>query len=691
MNSIINDLLENLLNEFDKRNIEYVHWKSNTNIDCALSGVDDFDVLVNPKDEAKTKELLNELSFIRAFSNKDTWQNGIFHYLGMDIEQKKIVHIHLHFQLELGYDFDKNTNLPIVDNYLSNPIRYKYVNIPEVEKEYILLVLRLILKNAFVPFALMLPTAQFKYLRNAKKNGVISGGGYREFKDLGSRLDNEKLEIILKESFPFISLSSFREYEKTIQNNNSIIKYFRNARKLKKEIKFANNHSELKSVIYSFYRINLGRIHTLIKNKIYFKKKSAYGGRIIAFVGGDGAGKSSNIEKLHNILKRYFYTEVIHIGRPRRYIIGLGLRFIAKVLSFLKIKSLSTAISYIALAYNRKQEFNYALKLKNKGAIVLLDRIPLDGITAMDCPRVYTLEKNNPLFDFLSKIEQNIYKDIKGVDALIALKLNPEIALQRRPEDDPDELRIRSGQIWNKDFTNIDNAYAIDTSNTFDYVEKNILNIVWNTIKKKSTIYELLGTAGTGKSTTFKLLEKENTYNMHFNVYYNKNVFSIIKNIPMMTYILIKTRKFQFAKAFLAYKLLLEGFLLKTKLNNKTFIFDQGPIFIIILLIKEIPELKEYFIKDLNKIFLYFEGNIYLNASTETLKVRIKSREQEHRIKDNKEDEQVVFIEEYKKLFDKILTIANNSAVKITYIDTDRFSPEEVVNIISKEINKKDS
>ena len=120
---------------------------------------------------------------------------------------------------------------------LENPIRHRYVNIPEVEKEYILLVIRLILKNAFIPFALMLPTAQFKYLRNAKKNGVISGSGYREFKDLGSRLDNEKLETILKKSFPFITLSSFREYETTIQNNNSILKYFKNARKLKKEIK----------------------------------------------------------------------------------------------------------------------------------------------------------------------------------------------------------------------------------------------------------------------------------------------------------------------------------------------------------------------------------------------------------------------------------------------------------------------
>ena len=43
--------LENL----EKSNIRYVHWKSNTHIKLALSGIDDLDILIDPN---KERELL---------------------------------------------------------------------------------------------------------------------------------------------------------------------------------------------------------------------------------------------------------------------------------------------------------------------------------------------------------------------------------------------------------------------------------------------------------------------------------------------------------------------------------------------------------------------------------------------------------------------------------------------------------
>ncbi|HID03354.1 MAG TPA: hypothetical protein EYP18_09125 [Desulfobacterales bacterium] len=195
--------------------------------------------------------------------------------------------------LEVGYDFDKSVNLPIVEKYIENRDKYKSIYIPEVEKEYILLIIRLLLKNALTPFLLMLPTAQYRYCKNQKMNGVVIGSAYREFVDLRSRTDRTKLKSILKDTFPFFNYEVFMDYEKTVEKNDSLIDYFKQAKKLKKELRKYSYHTRVKSFLLSFYRINQGRISLVLKNKIYFKKLPQNGGRIFAFVGGDGAGKSN--------------------------------------------------------------------------------------------------------------------------------------------------------------------------------------------------------------------------------------------------------------------------------------------------------------------------------------------------------------------------------------------------------------
>ena len=132
------DLIEIFLDALEEADIAYVHWKSNTNIEKALSGEDDLDILVNPDKKYEIYTIFKKLNIIRGYSEKDSWQNEIFHYFGMDIQKKELVHIHLHFLLEVGYDFDKSVNLPIVQKYIEDRIKNKSIYIPEIEKEYIL-------------------------------------------------------------------------------------------------------------------------------------------------------------------------------------------------------------------------------------------------------------------------------------------------------------------------------------------------------------------------------------------------------------------------------------------------------------------------------------------------------------------------------------------------------------------------
>ena len=171
-------LIMTFLNSLNDAGVKYVHWKSNTNIKQALSGIDDLDVLVDPNNQKEFNHVLKNLKFIRAFSNKDNWQDGITNYIGLDAESQKLVHIHLHYKLSLGYDFDKCFTLPIVDNYLKDITHYQNkISLPSYENEYCVLVIRLILKNSLMPFLLLLPNQQLKLIKNFKSKGVVDGSG----------------------------------------------------------------------------------------------------------------------------------------------------------------------------------------------------------------------------------------------------------------------------------------------------------------------------------------------------------------------------------------------------------------------------------------------------------------------------------------------------------------------------------
>jgi thymidylate kinase len=675
--------LKDLLEIFDEESVRYVHWKSNLNIDKALTYDDDFDILVSQEDKGKVLKILSEFSFFRGLSKKDKWQNEIFHYYGIDLIKLKIIHFHLHFLLEIGHDYDKRSNLHVVENYLDNRQKYRYTYLPEFEKEYILLVIRIFLKNDFKALSLKLPHAQIRSLLNYK-NGVAKGGAYREFLDLKNKINIDRLKTILASDFSFIEKDFFCKMEQVIDKNNSLSNYFGVARKLNKKLKKFNNHSVLLSFWLSFKRINFGRISLVLGNNDFMKKRNISGGRIFVFVGGDGAGKSTNIDKLYKLLKKQLYTKKIHIGRPKKFFLGTLLRILSKVIRILQFKDVSLALSYLALAHDRYKYYKFALKLKGKGCIVLLDRFPIRGIDKMDCPRIHQHFPNK--YKFFSKEEKKYHKKINYYDKLFVLKLNPEIAIQRRPEDDAEELRLRSGQIWSKDFSDYTNAVVVNTNDSFEVVERKILSEVWTNLHRKTT-YELVGVAASGKSTVRDDLEGKN---YTFNPSVKKIDFFrfFIRYFWKSIAILLKTKQVMYLTTFVYYKVYLE------KIRNSEFrekgllFFDQGPIFMATILSIEIPKMKAILFDELKKNSPFFKCIIYLEAPRDVLLSRIENRSQDHRIKKLNKKEMNTFLDMYLKVYEDILAIFESNGVNIIKINTHLNNIDQVKRIIEESINR---
>ena len=676
------ELINQFLKRLDDDGIRYVHWKSNTNIDQALAGVDDLDILVIPEDAEKLNQIFSELKILRAYSEKDSWQEGITHYVGIDSAKRELVHVHLHYRLSVGYDYDKKYHLPLESAYMAGRNKYKNVFIPSVEHEFIVLVIRLILKNAFAPFLLLRLRKKINLFKTRKTQGIVSEEGYREYLDLRDRADRSKVKAIFAADFPFLSGRVFDECVSTVENNSSLKAYFSSARVLSLELREYKTHGEWKSYFVSIIRIAKikfkSSLSRLIPSQNTRGKTPEYGGRIVAFVGGDGAGKTTTLRAVYDILGSQFKVKRVHIGRPKMSVMGFIVRVIGRCAQLLRQYDVRPALGYLAIAYDRKHAFMLAKRLRDKGTIVLLDRIPLEGVTSMDCPRVYKIA--NGKYKRLIKREEGLYAKIRGVDALFVLKLDPVIALKRRPEDDPDELLIRSGQIWNNDWHA---PYGIEI-NTNENSREEVLSIVLEgLLERLSRPYlrvELVGLNGCGKSTLISALPKSYP-NFASVLPARKHSILIFKNIllygPALFRVYRRTRNRGMVRVYLYFKVsvdLMRRWEAKENSPCKDLILDEGPVFL--LARAHMDGFSDLIVSDKDVACIKrFTSHIYrMRAPVDILYQRVQERPlQAGRGKFLEFEEFIQFCADY----DEAYTVIDKQGMPFSTIDTSEATPAE--------------
>ena len=72
---------------------------------------------------------------------------SVLDYYGYDARADKIIHVHAHFQLILGHDMTKNYRLPIEKAYLQSAVQGDIFKIPTPEFEFIVFIIRMVLKH----------------------------------------------------------------------------------------------------------------------------------------------------------------------------------------------------------------------------------------------------------------------------------------------------------------------------------------------------------------------------------------------------------------------------------------------------------------------------------------------------------------------------------------------------------------
>ncbi len=474
-------LIRQLCEKLNAQGVRYVHWKSNINIHQALSGIDDLDLLVDREQTCVFFEVLHQLGFREVVDRPSRQIPGIHHLYGYDAASGQTVHVHAHFQLVLGHDMTKNYHLPLERAVLSSAQRDRLLPIASPSVELILYSLRMLLK--------------FNRLHNPlRKIDMLQN--HRELEYLEHLADEQAIDQILQHDLPSVDralLDACRQAARPGVPNQlraqvqrrlhrALRPYARRSRPLDRWLKLART------------AIRLIEVRLRIPKR---KKRFSNGGLIVAVVGGDGAGKTTIVQHLAQHFGRFVATETAHLGKPRRDLLShtarlvyradkLGRRVLAATGLTTSGTDHPTLLKWkqFCTARDRYRAYGRARRAATAGSIVLCDRWPLPGLTLMDGPRPVdetTLSAEGQLTGWLRRQEIRLHHQIVRPDALVVLRVDPEIAVARKTDEHPDHVRPRSTQVWQFDWQTLD-AQVVDASRPLEQVVSQVLQASWRAL-----------------------------------------------------------------------------------------------------------------------------------------------------------------------------------------------------------------
>lgn len=481
------NIIRELMEALDAERIVYCHWKSNAMLDRSATGENDLDLLINRSDVSRFTTILYRSGFREARVPTVQQLPGVLSYYGYDREADRFVHIHAHYQLIMGHDMTKNYRLPIERIYLESVIRDGLFNIPAPEFELIIFVIRMVLKHSTWEAILGL-------------QGTMSSTEREELEYLQTRADQERIYEILRHDLKLLDESLFNDCMRSLQIDCSVWFRIKAGQQLQSRLRAHARRSEL---LDSF--LKLGRRGILAIRRHFLrqlpKKRLASGGAIVALVGGDGAGKSTTIDELYAWFSKDFTVIKVHMGKPALSWATVAVRAILKIgqtLGFYPytrspIHHISDPNSDVFPGYpwllreiftarDRYLTYVKARRFANNGGIVVCDRFPLPQVKLMDGLRSHLMindGKTNRLIEILVRAGEKYYQQISLPELLILLKVEPEIAVQRKNDEDAAAVRARSTEIWELDWKETP-AHVIDASRPQAEVFSEVKALIWS-------------------------------------------------------------------------------------------------------------------------------------------------------------------------------------------------------------------
>lgn len=693
-----------------RENIKYCHWKSNEGLLHSLNGDADLDLLVDPQHRFIFSRILVELGFKQASISQDFRYPGIFNFYGHDLGSKKIVHVHVHYRLLIGCDLLKNYELPFIIPYLdSSRESYGFLRIPAIEFEYVVFVLRMVLKRRWVAWVLGHPDPRI-LLHTFSRRGrpPLKGSELREWRSFQPCVNRAKIHEVLSNHLPTVDFNLFERCEESLQLNAPRWAWLTAGMALCAALKPYQRYSTPLAAIHAFYR-RCESLLPVLRRYLPFqsyrprRRKLCAGGRVIAFVGGDGSGKTTNIESLQGWLGQTFDVQTFHLGKPPHGPVRLLYILISKAIRILIGNPREAAVPplramrHLLIARGRWQLAKVALSAAKQGTIVLCDRFPLKELALSDGPLIPSYHDGSRLISWLARREQMYYDKIVSLGLphdIIVLRIVPQAAIDRKTEENPDFIRPRLQEIWDASWKARGNSQVIDTNQSLENVLAEVRNGVWGRLPGWSPRIEIAGIAGAGKSTLANELFSRGVVDSG-KVFPLKHPIRILKSAMCLWWFFLSCSWVEWMHMVLRNtKFDLRKREMTTQRSPRPVLFVQGPFYDNVVL------LRKHSVFPQNRLWHSWNGYqmnfsrdildviIWLEVDNSILRNRINSRSRGHVIKGEPEEIQNKFLSNFRQSFNQIMgDDSDNPQFPLIKFRVDNLPPSKLADKILETIS----
>lgn len=487
--------IERVLDELETQGVRYCHWKGNARLEAALSGERDLDLLVDATATGTVTEALARIGFRRLVDAPGHGVPGVEHYLALAEPRGVLVHLHLHWQLVPTKGNHRWHHLPWEELVLSTRVRHESLGVfvPRADVELLIFLVcaalrvrakHLVAETLGRPFMDAASIAELKWLSTRATSDALFS---RAASLVGERAAGAAVTLMTGP----LSARALRGFRACMEPPATQYR--------------ANTSAQT--------------IRRMLAASDRAKRTLPSGGRVVVFLGSDGAGKSTVVRAISSWLGGEIEVQPTYFGSgdgamslPRR-----SLRTFDRVRRFVTRRRPRTAslaaqpltaaysngssyvagvtpgarafwkiASKLALAAEKRDRLANASRSRTRGAVIICDRYPQTQQPGFNDGPMLTpwLEHPSRILRSAAQRELAVYRAAAAMppDLVIKLVVSPETAAARKEDMSIDLLRARGAAVGALRFLPPTRVVEIDADQPLEQVIRAARCAIWEAL-----------------------------------------------------------------------------------------------------------------------------------------------------------------------------------------------------------------
>jgi thymidylate kinase len=467
-------LLEQLAVSLEARGVIYCQWKGHWSAHRWATGHGDVDLLVGRETLNQFREVVGSLGFKSALPGAARDIPGVETYFGYDPSVSRLLHLHVHYHLLLGEYWRPVYRIPVERPMLESSVPGQLFRAPSPTYQFLIFVLRMMLRQVGRPQL----SAQKRWI-----NGIQIQLG-----SLEACSNRDELASVLRQHLPAIDLAFFDRCVRSLQVESSRLERALLPLLLHRRLRSHSRRPPAAALLLAAAEKFLpARLTHLTGSHM----RLAGGGIVVALVGGDGAGKSTCAGDLTHWLSPAFPALRGHLGNPPRSSLTLLVGGALKLQHWLDRRlrrtsnpnGLIASLRHLCLARDRFRLYVRVQRHSARGGIAICERYPVPQNRALVGPSIAESRQGSGswVMEKLRLAETAYYERLLRPDLLCVLRLDPELAVARKPEEPADYVRTRNQIIWDTDWSST-TAHVVDASQPLESVIRRLKAIIWSAL-----------------------------------------------------------------------------------------------------------------------------------------------------------------------------------------------------------------